>query len=340
MPGRGCVAWMGRTLTAGLLAASFAVPSLAQPLDAGATERRQRWSAARAGALKLPLPGTPDTMRPLSRLFSAGLALGAPVMIRIFKAEAILEVWMKRGHRFEPFASYPVCYFSGLLGPKKREGDRQAPEGFYAISEDLLHHGGRWRRSLNLGYPNAFDRIHGRTGSALLIHGGCDSSGCFAMTDAVSAELYDLVSAALRGASHVPAHVFPFRMTDAAMASLPESALSSFWRDLKLGYDSFERTGLPPHVTVCGLRYRIQDAMRGGRDAAGIELCPEDRDAAPSHLVSDRARALQAKARNARTAEAPLCSLDRPSCRRWVALRDRAVLSRSVARAGHAGAVP
>lgn len=325
--------------SAALVLVSGVPAASAAGLDAAAGERLERWRAARAGRLKLPLPGTPDTERPLDRLHAAGLRVGAPMMIRIFKAESRLEVWMERGGTYVPFAVYPVCYWSGTLGPKLREGDRQTPEGFYTITENLLHHGGRWRRSLNIGYPNAFDRVNARSGSAILVHGGCDSSGCFAMTDAVNAELYDLVSAALRaGLRHVPVHVFPFRMTDAAMAARPAGAWRDFWDDLKRGYDSFERTRLPPHVSVCGKRYRVQDAMRGGREAGAIALCEADRETVPAHLTAERARwaaspsAERAQARPARTA-AVQCSSKLPSCRRWIALRDRAAASRHVARA-------
>jgi murein L,D-transpeptidase YafK len=312
------------------LADGFDRPGFA---DRAGAERQERWRAARAGRLRMPLPGTPDTERPLSRLFEAGLSLGAPVMLRIFKAEGMLEVWMEKQGRYVAFATYPICYFSGALGPKLREGDRQAPEGFYTITRDLLHDGRRWQRSLNIGYPNAFDRANGRSGSAILVHGGCDSSGCFAMTDAVNAELYDLVSAALRsGSRHVPVHVFPFRMTDAAISALPAVTWRDFWSDLKLGYDSFERTRLPPHVSVCGKRYRIADATRGGRDPGPIALCAENYETVPGHLVTERARTAQTKVR-ARSAGVH-CSPGRASCRRWVALRERAASRRHVAGAG------
>lgn len=312
--------------------------------------RMERWR-------KTPLPGTPDTGRLMSRLFAEQIPLGAPMMIRVFKAEASFEVWMQKGGVYVPFVSYPICYFSGGLGPKLREGDRQAPEGFYGINEELLHHGGRWRRSLNIGYPNAFDRANGRSGSAILVHGGCDSIGCFAMTNAINAELYDLVSAALRHQRHVPVHVFPFRMTDEAMAALPAGAWRDFWGDLKLGYDSFERTRLPPHVSVCRKRYHVRDAMRGEEDSGPIEICAEDREMVPSHLVAERVAAaraqtaqdlnqIQAQAVQARSATVPArrvlhasarrpaaCTTARASCRRFVALRGRAASRPRVARA-------
>jgi murein L,D-transpeptidase YafK len=298
-----------------------------------AAERLERRAAARSGGLRLPLPGTPDTERPLTRLASAGVGLGVPVMIRVFKAESELEVWVAKDGVYRPYATYPICYWSGALGPKLREGDRQSPEGFYTITEAELHHGGRWRRSLNIGYPNVFDRVNGRSGSVILVHGGCDSIGCFAMTNPVNAELYDLVSAALRnGQRHVPVHVFPFRMTAANVAAAPAGGWKDFWDDLKQGYDSFERTHLPPHITVCGRRYRVWDAMRGARDADGIDLCAQDRDLIPDHLQQEKQMNTASPAQVRAEAPAPKCEVSRASCRKWVALRDRAATSHVVAR--------
>ena len=117
---------------------------------------------------------------------AAGFTPGSPVMIRIFKRESQFEVWMLKGDRFALYAVYPICYWSGRLGPKEREGDRQAPEGFYFVGVQQLHLIGRHPRSLNIGFPNAFDRASGRSGSYILVHGGCTSVGCFAMTDPVT----------------------------------------------------------------------------------------------------------------------------------------------------------
>lgn len=319
------VAW---AIAASLCATGLATAGTIN-LERSFAERLERWRAARGGQLQLPLPGTPDTDKLMTRLAGAGLELGAPVLIRIFKAESELEVWIKSGRTFALFATYPVCYWSGALGPKLREGDRQTPEGFYTVTENLLHHGERWRRSLNVGYPNVFDRANGRSGSVILVHGGCDSSGCFAMTNAVNAELYDLVAAALRGpTAHVPLQVFPFRMTDANMTANAASPWIAFWRDLKEGYDSFERTRLPPQVSVCAKRYRVRDASPFEREAAGVELCEQDRNTVPDHLEqAQRAPTKQARAER----PAPRCNLARASCRKWIALRDRQLMSRTVA---------
>jgi murein L,D-transpeptidase YafK len=255
-------------------------PSAAQTsVDRDLAQRTERRRAVKEGRLKLPLPGTPDTSQPMTRLAAAGLSLGAPVVIRVFKAESELEVWLEQKHRFVRFATYPICYWSGSLGPKLREGDKQTPEGFYYLTESSLHHGGRWRRSLNLGYPNAYDRSQGRSGSVILIHGGCDSIGCLAMTNEVNAELYDLVAAALsRGAASVPVHVFPFRMTAENIAAQPVGRWNGFWDDLRQGYESFERTRQPPRISVCQKRYRVDDASPFVRTPDGIEHCPQDND--------------------------------------------------------------
>lgn len=299
--------------------------------DASLEDRMERWRAARAGRLQTPLPGTPDTEKPLTRLASTGVSLGAPMIIRIFKAESEFEIWVLKNKVYVPFATYPICYWAGNLGPKLREGDRQTPEGFYTLTENQLHDGARWRRSLDIGYPNVFDRANGRSGSAILVHGGCDSSGCFAMTNSVSAELYDLVSATLRsGTQHIPVHVFPFRMTDANMAKYKPGPWKEFWDDLKQGYDSFERTHLPPHVSVCSKRYHTHDAMRGGRDAEGVEICDQDRDTIPDHLEQVRPDD-QTQARVGPPPPPP-CEVARASCRKWVSLHERRAASRTFAR--------
>ena len=150
----------------------------------------------------------------------------------------------------------PICLWSGRLGPKLREGDRQAPEGFYAVSHKQLHPGSRHHLAFNLGFPNAYDRAHGRTGSYLMVHGGCSSIGCYAMTDGAVDDIYRIVEAALDGGQdHVPVHVFPFRMTPERLAAMAGEQWIGFWRNLKTGYDLFEKTGKPPPAFACGERY-------------------------------------------------------------------------------------
>jgi murein L,D-transpeptidase YafK len=203
-----------------------------------------------------PLPGTPDLDRLDERLAAHGVKLGVPLYIRIFKLESELELWVEKDGRFVRLATYPICLWSGRLGPKQREGDRQAPEGFYTVDSDALNPNSRWHRSFNLGFPNAFDRAHGRYGSFLMVHGGCGSIGCYAMTDPVVDEIWRLVTAALEsGQPRFPVHVFPFRMTERNLRLRRGYEWEGFWADLKRGYDLFEASKVPPLVSVCKGRY-------------------------------------------------------------------------------------
>lgn len=202
----------------------------------------------------LPAPAPPRAEPGLGlddRLAIAGVSRGDPVFIRVFKESRELELWLRGGERFTLAKIYPICAYSGGLGPKRREGDRQAPEGFYRVPREALNPNSRFHLSFNLGYPNAYDRAHGRTGSYLMVHGNCVSIGCYAMTDPGIEEIYGLVEAALdRGQPAAPAHLFPFRLTEAALAARGRSPWIGFWRNLKQGYDLFERDRLPPEASV------------------------------------------------------------------------------------------
>jgi murein L,D-transpeptidase YafK len=209
--------------------------------------------------LGLPLRGTPDLARLDERLSDQGLRLGAPAFIRIFKLESELELWLEKDGGFVRFATYPICLWSGRLGPKLASGDGQAPEGFYTVDKEQLNPNSRWHRAFNLGFPNAFDQAQGRTGSFLMIHGGCSSIGCYAMTNPVIDELWGVVTAALDGGeARVPVHVFPFRMSEANVAARKAERWSGFWSDLKSGYDAFEKDHIPPVVSVCRGRYVVE----------------------------------------------------------------------------------
>jgi murein L,D-transpeptidase YafK len=209
--------------------------------------------------LGLALRGTPDLARLDERLSDQGLRLGAPAFIRIFKLESELELWLEKDGRFVRFATYPICLWSGRLGPKLASGDGQAPEGFYTVDKEQLNPNSRWHRAFNLGFPNAFDQAQGRTGTFLMIHGGCSSIGCYAMTNPVIDELWQVVTAALDGGEpRVPVHVFPFRMSEANVAARKAERWSGFWSDLKSGYDAFEKDHIPPVVSVCRGRYVVE----------------------------------------------------------------------------------
>ena len=202
------------------------------------------------------LPGTPDLFRLGERLKAAGLKRGDPIFIRIFKSELALELWMKHGEHYVLFASYPICYWSGQLGPKLKVGDHQAPEGFYTVSKGQLNPNSHWFRAFDVGFPNLFDREHGRTGSLLMVHGGCSSVGCYAMTNGVISEVWDLVTAALdAGQERFAVDIFPFRLTEARLAAYKDHPSAGFWRELKPGYDLFEATHTPPQISVCRGQY-------------------------------------------------------------------------------------
>ena len=266
------------------LAISGAVFALVRPVEAErawiAFQRHLRVELASFG---VTLPGTPDLANFNGRLASHGLALGNPIFVRIFKREFELELWMMRDGRFHRFATYPICKWSGELGPKIKEGDRQAPEGFYTVDQTQLNPNSAWHRSFNLGYPNAFDRAHGRTGSFLMVHGGCGSIGCYAMTDPVIDEIWRIVTAALRGGQpRFQVQVFPFRMTERNLARHEGSPLQPFWATLKTGYDLFEEGQLPPRVSVCNGAYAFAPGTEGFDGSAPIaEACPGAQSVAP-----------------------------------------------------------
>ncbi len=224
-----------------------------------------------------PLPGTPDLARLDARLQAEGVRLGAPVYVRIFKLESELELWVEKDGRFQRFATYPICLWSGRLGPKLKEGDLQAPEGFYTVAKEQLNPNSRWHRSFNLGFPNTYDRRKGRTGSFLMVHGGCSSIGCYAMTDNVVDEIWRFVTAALDdGQARIPVHVFPFRMTERNLRLRKGDRWSGFWADLKKGYDLFEASHVPPKVSVCEGRYAFEAGSLATVGGAVEERCPPE----------------------------------------------------------------
>lgn len=295
------MALKGRATWSALTALILSIPAwvatgpasaLTIEIDDVAPDRVERQRAYAEGAL--PLAGTPELGQFKERLSGAGLKLGDEVFIRIFKAESELEVWMRRGATFTLFATYPICHWAGTIGPKLREGDRQNPEGFYSVGARQLHRAGRWPSSLNIGFPNSYDKANGRTGSWILVHGGCSSIGCYAMTNAVMAEIFALTEQALRaGQGRIDVHVFPFRMSDTNLARHAASPWIDFWRNLKEGYDAFEETHVPPRVGLCDKRYAIERsapeevgaqgplASCGGSPAAQVEPSSQSLAALP-----------------------------------------------------------
>lgn len=196
----------------------------------------------------------------LQRQFAqAKLKLGAPIFVRIFKQEKILEIWVQKNRQFELFKTYPIAYYSGTLGPKLQEGDKQTPEGFYYVRPLQLNPNSRFHLAFNIGYPNRFDRSLSRTGSAIMVHGNNVSTGCFAMTDPLVEEIYTIADQALNaGQPFFRVHVFPFRMTKANMQKHRQSPNYAFWQNLQTGYQWFEKKRRPPNVVVHNQQYQFE----------------------------------------------------------------------------------
>jgi murein L,D-transpeptidase YafK len=215
-------------------------------------------------------PGPLHTAPLAQRLAPGGFVPGQPVYLRLFKEERLLELWMERSGRFEKALSFPICAWSGTLGPKLKEGDGQSPEGFYLVSRRQLKPDSSFHRALNVGFPNAFDAAQGRTGSFLMIHGACVSIGCYAMTDAGIEDIYAAVEQALaNGQEAVPVHIFPFRMTEQRLAATSAEPWHGFWQNLAEGDRLFHATGRPPRAYACGTRYGFASA--DGPPPAGCE---------------------------------------------------------------------
>lgn len=189
-----------------------------------------------------------------ARTAQYGFEYGSPAFIRIFKQDAELELWLQEtdSKQYSLYQIYPICHFSGDLGPKLMEGDRQAPEGFYTVSADQMNPWSRHHLSFNLGFPNEYDEAWGRTGSALMIHGGCTSIGCYAVTDDLVEEIYLLAEASIAKGHNVPVHIFPFRMHAQNMYRYQQNQWFDYWANLKQGYDAFEMTKIPPKYSVEG----------------------------------------------------------------------------------------
>lgn len=253
------------------------------------------WKTLRAGMLVAAVPAVlalgacsdysgslPKHMRPLDSgtrvlLERKGMDQRSPILVRIFKEEATLEVWkqQKSTGRYAFLKDYEICAWSGVLGPKKKEGDRQAPEGFYTIRPAQMNPDSNYYLAFNMGYPNAFDRAHGRTGSELMVHGACSSRGCYSMTDESIQEIYTLGRLAFQGGQRdFQVQAFPFRMTPQNLARHRNDPNMPFWLMLKEGYDHFEVSGQPPKVDVCDYRYIFNSVPGSGRGFDPKAACP------------------------------------------------------------------
>ncbi|SCM78238.1 putative transcriptional regulatory protein [uncultured Pleomorphomonas sp.] len=240
-------------------------------------------------------PVSPKTLEAMKKL---NMKLSSPVLMRIFKEENKFEVWkMNASGRYALLKSYDICRWSGNLGPKVKEGDRQAPEGFYPITPGLMNPKSDWYLAFNTGFPNAYDRANGRTGTALMVHGSCSSRGCYAMTDPQIQEIYALAREAFRGGQKAfQLQAFPFRLDGKNMAKHWHDPNMPFWKMLKEGYDTFEMTHQEPKVDVCGRKYVFNANPAEPLDT--VAACPVDLGQ-PKELVASlqtRAKADYAEA--------------------------------------------
>src|SRR6266851_1199851 len=241
--------------------------------------------------------------------------LQSPMLVRLFKQEAELEVWKQdRSGRFALLKTYPICRWSGDLGPKVREGDRQAPEGFYSISPGQMNPQSAYYLSFNTGYPNAFDKALGRSGSQLMVHGDCSSRGCYAMTDEQIAEIYSLGRESFFGGQRAfQLQAYPFRMTPMNMAKHRSNPNMPFWKMIKEGYDHFEVTRQEPKVDFCEKKY-VFDAAKP--PDATKDLVFDASAKCPAYVIPDEvANAVRDKQQADQTETAQLIAKGTPVAR-------------------------
>jgi murein L,D-transpeptidase YafK len=251
----------------------------------------------------------------LATMVEKDMDLQSPMLVRLFKQEAELEVWKQdRSGRFVLLKTYPICRWSGDLGPKVREGDRQAPEGFYAITPGQMNPQSAYYLSFNTGYPNAYDRALGHTGSQLMVHGDCSSRGCYAMTDEQIAEIYSLGRESFFGGQKsFQFQAYPFRMTPINMAKHRNNPNMPFWKMIKEGYDHFEVTRQEPKVDFCEKKY-VFDATKP--PDAKHDLVFEASAKCPAYVIPDEvADAVRGKQQEDQAETARLISKGTPVAR-------------------------
>ena len=247
------------------------------------------WASVVLGGCSSPHYGMAPTTRTgtvrmstLHDMESLNMDRAAPILIRIYKEESALEVWKQdRTGTFALLKAYPICKFSGKLGPKIAQGDYQAPEGFYDITPGQMNPSSIEYLAFNTGYPNAFDRSLGRTGSFLMVHGGCESVGCYAMTDYEMEEIYGLADEAFKGGQDkIQLEAFPFQMTAENLTRHADDPNTPFWDMLKQGSDAFLATGRPPKVAVCSQRY-VFNPVLADKDLDSRTPCPPGIESTP-----------------------------------------------------------
>lgn len=224
-----------------------------------------------------PKAERPIPDRLIKKMKAKGMKPSSPILLRIYKSENTLELWKQKDNgRYGLLESYEICKWSGKLGPKHKEGDRQAPEGFYKVGKAQLNPKSKYHLSFNIGYPNRFDRAHGRTGSHLMVHGACSSAGCYSMTDERVEEIYSFARDAIRGGQdYFQVQAYPFRMSAKNLAKNALNPNFEFWKMLKEGSDQFELTNYPPKVDVCEKRYLFNREAVDDAKFSPRAKCPE-----------------------------------------------------------------
>ncbi len=214
----------------------------------------------------------PVPQKTVQLMAAKGMSQSDPILVRAYKKEAEMEVWKRTSSgQYALLKTFPICRWSGQLGPKTKQGDRQAPEGFYTITPGQMNPNSSYYLSFDVGYPNAIDRAKGGTGNYIMVHGTCSSSGCFAMTDASMAELYAIARDSFAGGQRAfQFQSYPFRMTAQNMARFRNDPNMPFWKNLKEGSDHFEALKEEPRVAACGTRY-----VFGGADVAAGSCTPK-----------------------------------------------------------------
>ncbi|KQT71561.1 hypothetical protein ASG54_18860 [Aureimonas sp. Leaf460] len=204
------------------------------------------------------------------------MSVKSPMLVRLFKEESELEVWKQTSNgEYALLKTYSICAWSGKLGPKKAAGDRQAPEGFYTVTPGQLNPDSQHHLAFNIGYPNKYDQANGATGEHLMVHGSCNSSGCYAMDDWQVEELYALARDSFAGGQRsFQIQAMPFRMTPRNMARHRQSDHYAFWKMLKEGSDRFELTKKPPVVGACEKRYVFDPKLAEGQTLSPAGACP------------------------------------------------------------------
>jgi murein L,D-transpeptidase YafK len=223
-----------------------------------------------AGSVRASHPLAPEMVALMEK---KGVNQNSPILIRTYKKEAEFEIWkMKPDGRYALLKTFPMCRWSGQLGPKVREGDRQVPEGFYKITPGQMNPTSQYYLSFNVGYPNAYDRAWNHAGGSIFVHGACSSAGCFSMTDGQIDQIYAVAREAFSGGQQaIQMQSYPFHMTPENMAKYRNDPNIAFWTQLKEGADNFEVSKQDVTVGVCAKHYVFNTTAR---NLDPVAACP------------------------------------------------------------------